>query len=353
MRSAFQGIEATDVLESLPCAIAIWQGDGVLSFLNCRAKHLTGFSDDDFQRSPSLWISRIDPADRDLFSAAWKKLVEGERIACCDYHFLPKENGNKIWLREVSVSYQDSHGSVQRIISNYTDITDLTVGDSKSYKTSRRETLASAIDGLVHEIQNDLQAINMELDLMQLEGDVAPAYQPLIKRMEHFNKLIQELKEGLLPSKVQFGPGNPEAILQDAFRDMENELRDQAIRSRVVRRTPIPSVQIDLRQFRSAVKRIIEFCRSLLPRGGEIVAEVGLTNFEGQRHIEIKLAASSLCASALEERDGLQPFVLVNERQASLGLALAYQVLRRQHGKVFFQRESPQRGLFTILLKVR
>ncbi|MBI2352210.1 MAG: hypothetical protein HYV00_12180 [Deltaproteobacteria bacterium] len=48
-----------------------------------------------------------------------------------------------------------------------------------------------------------------------------------------------------------------------------------------------------------------------------------------------------------------RPFLRVNNHQVGLGITLAHQILRRHQGNILFQKENPQRGLFTILLKVR
>lgn len=353
LQSLLWSAGATDLFELLPCAIAIWQPDGVLCFLNARATHLTGFSDDELNGNPSLWVNRIDPADREPYSAAWEKLRAGERIVNCDYRFSPKDSGKKIWLRDVSVSHQDSRGEVQCIISCCADITDLKVENSKSYRPKKKGALTLAIGELVHEIQNDIQTISMELDLMQLEGDISPAYQPLVKRMDRFNELIQELRENTSPAREQWTQGNPGAVLEDVVHHMEDELRGQGICFRLVRRTPIPLVKLDLRQFRRAIETIIEFSRSLLPQGGELRAEVGLTNSDGQNYIEITLATSSVYSIPLNGKEGLQPLLQVNDQQAGVDLSLAYQILRRHQGKVLFRRENPRRGQVTILLKVR
>ncbi len=46
-------------LESFPCAVALWTPDRRSCVFNGRAKKLLGFLEEDFQKDPSLWISRI------------------------------------------------------------------------------------------------------------------------------------------------------------------------------------------------------------------------------------------------------------------------------------------------------
>jgi signal transduction histidine kinase len=111
-------------------------------------------------------------------------------------------------------------------------------------------------------------------------------------------------------------------------------------------------VRIDSKQFRSALERVLEFSRALLPQGGELEVEVGLREIDGQRYVELQVASSSATSLQVEEKDVFRPFLRVNNFQVGLGIALAHQILRRHHGKIFFQKENPHRGLFTILLRV-
>jgi len=98
-------------LESFPCAIALWTPDRLSCVLNVRAKKLLGFLEEDFQKDPSLWISRIHPRDRAKVRTAWKKLIDGEKATTCDFRFTPRNPKKLIALREVLA--ENSKGSIK------------------------------------------------------------------------------------------------------------------------------------------------------------------------------------------------------------------------------------------------
>lgn len=341
------------VLDMLPCAIGLWSLERRFCVLNEAAIQLVGFSGHDFRDDPSLWMSRIHPRDRGLFSTAWKRLQGGEKMVSCDYRFSPNKDEKEIWLRDVSVACKNPQGEIEGIASTYTDISDLKVRHSKSQEEERAENMVGIVDGLVHEIQNNLHVISMGLDLLRLARTAPQDCGAVVNGIERTNKSLKELREYFFPPKSQFSTENPAIILEDVVRHMERELNRQGVRLRVIRRAPLPLVRLDLTQFRSALERVMEFSRALLPQGGELEVEAGLQEIGGQQYVELKVASSSATSLDVEEKDVFRPFLRVNNHQVGLGIALAHQILVRHHGNIFFQKENPQRGLFTILLNVR
>jgi len=340
------------VLDLLPCAIALWGLERRSCVLNYLAAQLTGFSAQDFHKDPSLWMNRIHVEDRDLVSYAWKKLRNGEKMVSCDYRFFPNGDKKEIWLRDVSVSYQNPHGDIEGIASTYTNISDLKATRRKKQKEDGAADIVGIIDGLVHEIQNNLQVISMGLDLLRLDRGTLPDREVVINGIERAKKSLRDLSEYFSPPETQFSTEDPAIILEELVRRTEKELDRQRIRVRMVRRGPLPMVRIDSKQFRSALERVLEFSRALLPQGGELEVEVGLREIDAQRYVELQMASSSATSLQVEEKDVFRPFLRVNNFQVGLGIALAHQILRRHHGKIFFQKENPHRGLFTILLRV-
>jgi nitrogen-specific signal transduction histidine kinase len=108
-----------------------------------------------------------------------------------------------------------------------------------------------------------------------------------------------------------------------------------------------------LRQFRAALERVIEFSRLLLVQGGELEVEARLREIRRQRYLELQVITTSANSLKVDEKDVFRPFLRVNGHQVGLGMALAHQILRRHDGQILFQKETPQRGVFTILLSAR
>jgi K+-sensing histidine kinase KdpD len=252
----------------------------------------------------------------------------------------------------VSVAYPNSGVGIEGIASVYTDISDLKVPHAKSQEEEGRAADArEIIDSLVHEIQNNLHVIGMGLDLLSLAQATPPEYGTIVNGMERTNKSLQELREYFFPPEMQCSPQNPAVILEEVVQRAEKEWLHQGVRLQMACRSPLPLVQLDLRQFRSALERVMEFSRVFLPRGGELEVAAGLQEIGGQQYVELKVANPSATSLEVEEKEVFRPFLRVNGHQVGLSLVLARQILHRHQGKIFFHKESPQGGLFTILLK--
>jgi PAS domain S-box-containing protein len=342
---------ARSVLDSIPCAVAIWNMDRSVSVLNHAAQELLGFTARDLQRDPSIWISRIHPQDRDLFRAAWKKLLAGERKTSCDYRFSPNYGEKDIWIRDVSVSHQNPSGEVVGVTSAYINVSDLRGHRPKNQEERRLANVSDIIDSMVHGIKNDLQIINSGLDLMWLTGNRLSECQPLFEGVERINRSVHELREFFSPAELQLSRANPKVILEEFVRAMGSKLTQQKINLRIRCRGPMPLVRLDWNKFRKVLAQVIEFSRLLLPQGGDLEIRTGFQELEGKRHVELQISCVSATSLAVEEDDVFRPFLKVNGYQAGFGIALARQILCWQNGDISFQKQNSKRGLFTISLE--
>ncbi|MFQ5917494.1 MAG: PAS domain-containing protein [Candidatus Binatia bacterium] len=341
------------VLNLVPSPLIFWRSDRSLCILNQRVKHLTGLSDDQLQENPSLWMNRIHPRDLSLYVAAWKKLQNGENMVSCDYRFSTAYADKEIWLRDESVPYQNPRGKVEGVISTYTDISDLKAGRLRKEKEEKAVGVAGIMDGAIHEIQNNLQVINLGLGLIQVGKSESPHTANLSISVGRIQNMLQDTYEYLVPPDSRSSAVNPENVLEEVIRSKENELRDQGVPIRLVCPGPLPVVRIDLTQFRMTLERVIEFSRALLPHGGKLEIEAGLTQIDSEQYVELKIASISPTPIEVEEKDVFQPFLRVHRHQAGLSMPLARDIINRHQGKISFRMENPKQGLFVILLKVR
>jgi len=338
-------------LDLIPCAVAVRTADGAVSVFNHAARELLGLEARDLERDSSLWIDRIHPQDRNLFRAAWKKLLAGESTSC-DYRVSPNRGEKDIWIRDVSVSRQNASGQVESVTSAYVDVSDLRSHRPKNQEERRLANTGEIIDSMVHGIKNDLQIINSGLDLMWLTGNRLSECQPLFEGVERINRSIQELREFFSPAAPQLSRANPKVILEELVHQMGTKLNQQKIQLRVRCRGPMSLVRLDWNKFRSVLAQVIEFSRLLLPQGGDLEIKTEIQEIGGKRQMELQISCASATSLAVEENDIFRPFLKVNGRQVGLGIVLARQILCLQNGDISFQKKNRKRGLFTISLEV-
>ena len=206
--------------------------------------------------------------------------------------------------------------------------------------------------GLTHEIGNNLQAIRSELDLLTLSGALPEqSSKTVIRSVQQIRKLTGEIAEYLSPPPLQLTSEDLALVLAEVIRVSERELAEHGIQLTVLLREPLPRLCLDW-QFRSALKRVIEFSCALLPQGGQLQIEAGLHWVEHDRYVELKLINASPTQLNVEGNDVFRPFLKVNDCRVGLSMAVARQVLRRHFGKIAFRQEHRNRGVFSILIKV-
>ena len=208
------------------------------------------------------------------------------------------------------------------------------------------------LDALTHEIHNNLQAIRGELDLLTLSGALPePSSKTVVRGVDQIRKLTAEIAEYLSPPPLQLRSEDLALVLAEVIRVSERQLAEHGIELTVMLRDPLPRLRLDW-QFRSALKRVIEFSCALLPQGGKLQIEAGLRWLEDDRYVELKLINASPTHLNVEGNDVFRPFLRVNECRIGLSMAVARQAMRRHFGKIAFRQEQRNRGVFSILIKV-
>src|SRR5215813_10405677 len=154
---------AGGVFDALPCAIVVWNRGHAATVVNRAARELLGFETGELESNPSLWMSCIHAEDRDLFRAAWNKLMAGEKKISCDYRFVRGEK--EFWIRDVSVCRDGDNGAGRTITSVYVHVSDLRRERRRDPDGGRVEEIGDIIDSMVHGIKNDLQIISSGFDL--------------------------------------------------------------------------------------------------------------------------------------------------------------------------------------------
>jgi two-component system sensor histidine kinase HydH len=338
------------VFDTLPCAVVVWNRDHTATVVNRAARQLFAFETGELEANPALWMSCIHAEDRDLFRAAWNKLMAGEKKISCDYRFVRGEK--EFWIRDVSVSREGDDGASEGILCVFVDVSDLRRERRRERDERHFEEIGDIIDSMVHGIKNDLQIISSGFDLMCLTtGSEISDYQSLLESIQRISRTILELREFFSPPEPKLSRASPKAILEELVRDTQAKLRRQNIELRVRCQGAMPLVQLDWNEFRKVLGQVIEFAGFLLPNGGQLELKIGVHDLDGKHQLGLQISCASATSLTVKENDVFRPFLKVNGRQAGLGIALARQILGRQNGDISFQKPNPRRGLFTISLQ--
>lgn len=338
-------VDAGIILEVIPYPVALWSLDRRSCILNHPTRQLLGFSDDDFRQNTSLWTDRIHSQDRDDFILAWTKLQEGEKKVSCQYRFLPKDKFTAVRLREISTVNSRRESDVLGIWSLYIEESVFEDESTGAYP------LRKLLRGLTHDIGNNLQTISGELELSRWSGILSVESAEAIARgITQIRTLAHEIEEYIFPSTHRPKTEDPASLLTEVIQSKEKEMAAHGIRTGVIVKEALPKVPLD-GQFDRALRGVIDFSRALLPQGGELKIEAGMSRREGERYIELNIVSSSSTLLQVDESDVFRPFSNVNGYRLGLSMAVARQILRRHYGEIVFRKEDSNRGVFSLLIR--
>lgn len=311
---------------------------------------MTGFSEDEFRKNQSLWLTRVHPVDVGSIHSARKKLRTQKREIVCDYRFLPNGRNQEIWIRDVSVPVENSKGRFSGIFSVYTNIPNPLTATKKI--DNQAAGFKKVVGGLAHNIRSSLQELSGNIELSGLASGMPAKLQEAADKTMEINDLIGELEEYFCPPTTCTARGNAVVLLENIFRGMQGRLLARGIDLSVEHQDSLPQVEIDSPQIQQAIDRLLSFSAAILPRGGRLKVKARPCSRDGMQYVEVELACYSPDCLAVDEKAIFEPFLQVGAYKTGLSLALAREAMYRNFGRVSFRKKDPHEARFTLLLKV-
>ena len=201
---------------------------------------------------------------------------------------------------------------------------------------------------LLHDIQNHLQAIRMEIDLLDLESKHQFDFGRIANAIDRASLSIQDVGDYFSSQELSLSHEHVDCIVEDVVSEFQNVFLEQGINVRLVNRQSLPLVSVDADQLRSALQRILDFCKNLLPGGGELeIEELALWQHENHT-VEVRFRIFSPAPFAFDGDDLFGPFFRVNGNKIGSGMVLAKEILKRFHAQLFFAKTFPECATITI-----
>jgi nitrogen-specific signal transduction histidine kinase len=216
----------------------------------------------------------------------------------------------------------------------------------------RQHPAVEIIPGLTHEIRNNLQMIIGEIEILNLNATASSEYLVILNKVGEIDRLLREANEYFSLVTAPLSVEDPLVVLKDLQRDIEKDLAGHGIHIDMDCKDTLPRVLVAPKKFREAVRQVVDFSLVLLPNGGEVLLNARQKTVSGTKFVELSVTITSESTLACEGMDVFQPFLRVNNQRVGLSMAVAQEVLRRQHGSIIFRKESQHRGVFSILMEV-
>jgi len=349
------------LLNAAADAIAIYDLQGCVRYLNPSFSQTFGWQVEEFQDKPLLWQA---DGQSDFTTGEFRCLLEtGQAIR----NFLTKRPTKEGRLLDVSISaarYGDHQGNPAGVICSYRDLTEAKAMELQFYHAQKFEALGAMAGGLAHDFNNVLMGIQGSASLMELDSQLSDTNIEKLKNIEKFVQQGQNLTRQLLGltrrDQHEIKPVDLNALLASCAL-----MFGQTRREIFIHRTLQPqvwSVEADAGQLEQVLLNLFVNAAHAMPEGGDLFLRTENVQID-QPHAEasVPLPRRYVKISVIDSGCGIDPQILDKifdpffttkgkDRGTGLGLASAYGIIKNHDGFIK-AGNSPQGGAqFAVFL---
>ncbi len=349
------------LLNAAADAIAIYDLQGCVRYLNPSFSQIFGWQVEEFQDKPLLWHA---DGQSDFATGEFRRLLEtGQAIR----NFLTKRPTKEGRLLDVSISaarYSDHQGDPAGIICSYRDLTEAKAMELQFYHAQKFEALGAMAGGLAHDFNNVLMGIQGSASLMELDSQLSDKNFDKLKNIEKFVKQGQNLTRQLLGlargDQREIKPVDLNALLASCALMFGQTRREIFIHRHL--QPQVWSVEADAGQLEQVLLNLFVNAAHAMPEGGELFLQTENVQID-QPHADspVPLPRRYVKISVIDSGCGIDPQILDKifdpffttkgkDRGTGLGLASAYGIIKNHDGFIR-AGNSPQGGAqFSVYL---
>ncbi len=223
----------------------------------------------------------------------------------------------------------------------------------------RRSYVGLLASGLAHEIRNPLNAMNMNLQMLEEElqgvagldaadcGELLTSTKSEIKRLE---RLVNNFLAYARPAEPRFDPRDLNVVLQEVAKFLQADFRQSAVSLTLELEPLLPTVEIDVTQFKQALMNLLVNARQVLRSGGIVVLR-SRAGAAGEVLIEVEDDGPGIPPADRERI--FQVFYSNRGGGTGLGLPIARQIVERHGGTLEVDAGRERGTLFRIRIPRR
>lgn len=213
--------------------------------------------------------------------------------------------------------------------------------------------------GLAHEIRNPLNAMNMNLQMLEeelaLDGqsdseehrELLDSTKREIKRLE---RLVNNFLAYARPADPRFKPSDLNALVTEVARFLEGDFRQNDIEINLNLAQLLPTAEFDETLLKQALMNLLVNARQVLQRGGQITLTTR-ASVSGEVVVEIRDDGPGIPA---EVQDRIFEVFFSNRGGGTgLGLPIARQIVERHGGRIELESTVGKGATFRIRLPRR
>ncbi len=356
-----------EIVEMIPAVFFTGRvEEGILpEFVSPQIRGLAGFSPEEWTKEPSLWDSRVDPADAERVR---RERLAGLRAgAGYDIEYrLRAAAGTTVWVKERGVSF-GSHGPGALWVRGFlSDVTARKALERQFLQSQKMEAVGRLAAGVAHDFNNLLTVIGGYSQLLQLRVEKDPTVQGQLEEIRRAADRAAVLTRQLLHFSRRQEADPVVLDLDEALSSLDRMVRrllGDGIRV-VTDPSPRPvRILIDRGHLDQVVMNLVVNARDAMPEGGtltlrtarEALGEEEAAALHGDRPGPFAVLEVEDTGCGMDEatRERIfEPFFTTKGegKGTGLGLSTVYAIVQQARGVVEV-RSAPGLGTtFRVLL---
>ncbi len=228
-------------------------------------------------------------------------------------------------------------------------IRDLSAEKSRSEEELRVGATKAVCDlaaGVAHEIGNPLNAISMNLQLLERDPSDKETIATCITQVKRLDGIIREFLSALRPVNPNLAPGTPTEPLKNCLAALKQQLIERNIKITLDIPSALPSIALDKAQIEQVFYNLLKNALEALPDHGSIHITVISDDLDVTTMIK-----DNGCGIAPDDLAHLfEPYRTTKEKGTGLGLMISARIVREHGGSITAESKLGEGTTFIIKL---
>ena len=238
---------------------------------------------------------------------------------------VPMENGTLVYLRDITAEKERSEE-------------ELRAGATRAVRD-----LAA---GVAHEIGNPLNALSLNLQLLQRTHADDPEIAECLHQVDRLGSILSGFLQALRPSKPNLAPGSVAEPVKGCLKLMKPQLEQRSISVTLDLPGALPVVALDKDQLEQVFFNLVKNAMEAIRDGGAIDITIG----SDDNDVFVRLADDGLGMDAEQVAHLFEPYRTSKAHGTGLGLMITARIIRDHGGSIAVESQPGAGTVFTIRL---
>jgi signal transduction histidine kinase len=342
------------IIQSLPMVLYLEPYDSkrrIPNYLTGDLEAITGFTYEQLESDPQMWIERLHPDDRLKVIASLEARSKSGKMAL-EYRWQCADGSFKHFLDQ-AVLLKDPQGHPVEFAGTITDVSEQRSLESQLVQAQKMDAIGKLTGGIAHDFNNLLAAVIGGLSVIEKRTQLEPEQQRVLdmtkRAAEQGSELVRRLLAFARRQRLEPHPVDLQS-LRDAVVDLLTHTLGGLMNFEWKIETGVWKVFADQSQLELALMNLIINARDAMPAGGTVTISAQNRTLKAEEvsgadsgdyvRLAVQDTGTGIPREHLEKV--LEPFFTTKEvgKGSGLGLSMVYGFAKQSNGAFRLESEA-------------